>query len=123
MPKNYFRKDWILYEEIANHGGRAPQDLIPVTLKTDDAIETNKHIPFIIENEEGYTVKTGKNEFHAVTEEHNIVFIALYIDNKYEYKQYFNNGDTPEAVFKVPKGKKVEAVAFCNLHGMFKFTL
>lgn len=120
--QKYFRKDWILYEEIVSEGGRKPADLLDVNLKEDDP-ETNKHVPFIEETADGYKVKSGKNEFHATTEEHSTMFIDLFVDDKYQYRQYIAKGENPEATFNVPKGTKVQAFAFCNLHGMFTYKL
>lgn len=119
---NYFRKDWILFQEIANEGGKLPEVLIPVNAKEANPDE-NKHVPFIEKTANGYVVKTGKNEFHATAPDHHTMFIELRVDDKFIYKQMIALGEKPEATFNVPHGTKVEAYAFCNLHGMWKFTL
>ncbi len=118
----YFRKDWILYQEAANEGGQKPEGLLDVIAKQDDP-ETNKHVPFIIETETGYTVKVGKNEFHGTDEKHHTMFIELQVDNKFFYKKIVGLNETPEASFNIPKGTVVKALAFCNLHGLFEYTL
>jgi len=115
----YYRKDWILFQEIANEGGKNPEELIEVNPKEDD-VETNKHVPYIEELENGYKVSIGKNELHPMTKEHHIIFIDLYVDDKYVYRQYLELDEKPIATFEVPKGKKVVALEFCNLHGLYK---
>ena len=45
--KDLYRKDWILFEELANEGGKLPKDLLPIKIKYEDP-ETNKHVPFVI---------------------------------------------------------------------------
>lgn len=118
MNNKYFRKDWILYDEIVNDGGKMPDGIKPTKVQTGDP-EENKHVPFIIETDNGYLVKSGKNEYHATDESHKTMFIDLFVDDKYQYRQYIAFGEKPEAEFNVPKGNKVVAVAFCNLHGLF----
>lgn len=118
----YFRKDWIMYQEVANEGGKQPEALIEINVKTDNP-ETNKHVPFIEETTNGYSVRCGKTEFHAETEEHHTIFIELVVDETYFYKKYIKYGEEPKVEFSVPKGSKVEAFAFCNLHGLWKFSL
>ena len=122
MENKYFRKDWILFDEIVNDGGTKPASLLPTKVQTGNPDE-NKHVPFIEELADGYLVKSGKNEYHATDEKHKTMFIDLFVDNKYQYRQYIAIGEKPEAKFTVPKGKVVKAVAFCNLHGLFTSTL
>lgn len=118
----FYRKDWILYQEVANEGGKTPEALIEMNVK-EDLPDSNKHVPYIEEIEDGYVVKCGKKEFHATDAEHHTLFIDLNVDNKYQYRQYIHIGELPEATFKVPKGTRVTAVAFCNLHGLWKSEL
>ena len=40
---------------------------------------TEKHVPFIIEEEDGYLVKVGENAAHPMTEEHFIQWIELIV--------------------------------------------
>jgi len=46
------------------------------------------------------------------------MFIELRVDEKFVYKQYLKQDEEAKAEFLVPKGKKVTAYAFCNLHGL-----
>ncbi|MCK5945653.1 MAG: hypothetical protein KAG04_00110 [Mycoplasmataceae bacterium] len=114
---NYYRKDWILFHEIANDGGKYPEDLLTVKVKEDDP-ETNKHVPFIEETTDGYKVRVGKNEFHGNDKDHKVMFIDLFIDDLMVRKN-IKIGEELSFEFKVNKGKDVKAVAFCNLHGLF----
>jgi len=51
------------------------------------------------------------------------IYIQLHSDDKLIMRKLIESGDEPEYHFKTEKGKKVEAFSFCNLHGMFKYTL
>lgn len=117
---NYYRKDWILFQEIANEGGKIPEGFLPVNAKEMNPDE-NKHVPFIVKTEKGYKVTSGKNEMHPIDAEHHLMFIDLYVDNQ-TFRINFKNGDVPSHEFIVEEGKEVVAYAFCNLHGMFKYT-
>lgn len=90
--------------------------------KTAD-VAVEKHVPYIQEMEDGYLVKVGKETTHPMTEEHWIEFIELEIDNTKLYRYYLKPVDTPEAYFKVPKGEKVVAREYCNLHGLWESKL
>lgn len=119
--KKLFIKDWILYEELGNEGGQKPDGLKEVIIKYDDP-NKNKHVPFIIENNDGYTVKIGKNEYHAEDDEHHTVMAQLSVDD-ITITKYFKNNEVPEFSVVISKGKNVRARAFCNLHGLFAYEL
>jgi superoxide reductase len=80
---------------------------------------TEKHVPFIIEEEDGYLVKVGENTAHPMTEEHFIQWIELTVGTRV-YRKELKPGDAPEAKFKTCKYDKVEAREYCNLHGLWK---
>ncbi len=82
-------------------------------------VETEVHVPFITETENGYNVKVGKNSVHPMTEDHYIKFIELYVDKNLVIRKLFNPGDTPEIEVKSRKGKEVYSVIRCNLHGLW----
>ena len=113
----YFRKDWILFQEIANEGGKLPEELLEVKAREENP-DKNKHVPFIEETEDGYKVRIGKNEKHPNNVEHHVMFVDLYVDGL-QMRKTFNINEELIFVVKTNKGKKVEAVAFCNLHGLF----
>ena len=118
----YYRKDWILFQEVANEGGKVPETFKETTIKSDDP-DKNKHVPYIEETNDGYKVKVGKNEFHATDSEHHTMFIELVVDNQFYYKKIIKLNEKPEADFKINKGKEVKAYAFCNLHGLFEYKM
>lgn len=88
--------------------------------RSEDA-STEKHVPYIEEVENGYLVKVGKEVDHPMTEAHYIQFIEITVDGTDQYRKFLNPTDKPEALFIVPKGKKVVAKEYCNLHGLWKF--
>ena len=83
-------------------------------------VETEKHVPFVEELENGYKVTVGKPGLHPMMEKHWIEFIELYVDGKLVGKAELKAGDQPVAVFEVEKGKEVFAREFCNLHGLWQ---
>lgn len=85
--------------------------------KTADS-STEKHVPFIKREESAYIVKVGENTPHPMQEKHYIEWIELNVDGAV-YRKYLSPGDKPEAVFKVPEGKKVSAREYCNIHGLW----
>ena len=80
---------------------------------------TEKHVPFIVENADGYTVRIGKDAAHPMTEEHSIQFIEILIDDEKLHRVYLKPGHEAVANFKVAKGNKVVAREYCNLHGLW----
>ncbi|RKY08936.1 MAG: desulfoferrodoxin [Planctomycetota bacterium] len=84
--------------------------------KTADAA-TEKHVPVISKVEGGYKVKVGSVP-HPMLEEHYIQWIELLADGK-AYRQFFEPGDEPEAVFNV-EADSVSAREHCNVHGLWK---
>jgi superoxide reductase len=76
-----------------------------------------KHIPVILENEEGVNVKIGSVE-HPMTEEHYIEWIEISTENG-ESKKFLTPDDKPEANFPV-KNKNIKAREYCNIHGLWK---
>lgn len=82
---------------------------------------TEKHVPYIEEQADGYLVKVGKETPHPMTPEHWIQFIELIIDGNRVYRHFLSPNDAPETFFKVEKGSNVIAREYCNLHGLWKF--
>jgi len=107
--------------ELANVGGG---ELVccgqPMKLqeeKSEDS-STEKHVPFIIKEDDKVTVKVGENTEHPMMEKHYIQWIELLADDKV-YRRFLNPDDKPEAVFYL-KADKVSAREYCNLHGLWK---
>ena len=85
--------------------------------KTADS-STEKHVPFIKREGNGYIVKVGENALHPMEENHYIEWIELTVDGISHIK-FLKPGDSPEAVFEIPEGKEITAREYCNLHGLW----
>jgi superoxide reductase len=96
-----------------------PTELIQIEAKTQDST-IEKHVPYIEEVEDGYIVKVGQNEKHPMKPEHFIEMIEILVDDRELHRVYLKPGEEAEYVFRVPKGKKVEAREYCNIHGLWK---
>lgn len=77
-----------------------------------------KHVPVIEKTKEGILVKVGSTP-HPMEQEHYIEWIEVMFDGRVG-KQFLNPGDKPEALFKGIEAEKVDARAYCNLHGLWK---
>lgn len=95
-----------------------PNGVEIVQLKSEDAT-VEKHVPFIEEKENGYLVKVGKEAKHPMLDAHYIEFIEIEVDEEYLYRRCLKPGMEPEAFFEVPKGEKVVAREYCNIHGVW----
>lgn len=80
--------------------------------------DENKHVPFIVEQENGYLVKVGKSAAHPMDADHYIVWIQLDVDG-ISLRKYLKPGDAPEAFFHV-KGANPVAYELCNKHNLWK---
>lgn len=78
---------------------------------------SEKHLPVIEKTESGVRVKVGLIP-HPMEEAHFIEWIEIIADGR-AYKKFLNPGDKPEAEFEI-KAKKIQARAYCNLHGLWK---
>lgn len=121
------KQDFIKFDcgtvaEVVFVGNDCKEDnaLEVLVAKNEDAT-TEKHVPYIEEKENGYLVKVGKETKHPMLEKHYIQFIEIIVDGDKLYRKYLNPGDEPEVFFEVPKGTKVEAKEFCNLHGLWEY--
>ena len=83
---------------------------------TTDAA-TEKHVPVIEKTGYTVTVKVG-SVAHPMEEKHYIEFIELLADGKV-YRKFLKPDDNPRAAFEI-SADKVEARAYCNLHGLWK---
>lgn len=83
----------------------------------DAALE--KHVPVIEKTDDGYLVKVG-SVAHPMTPEHWIEWIEITSeDGIFMQRRMLTPSSTPEAVFKTD-AQKVTALAYCNLHGLWK---
>jgi len=94
------------------------KEMILQTENTKDAA-VEKHIPVVTKLSDGYEVKVGST-LHPMTEAHYIEWIELILDGSCVATQFLNPGDEPKVIFKSCYGEKVEARAYCNLHGHWK---
>lgn len=75
-----------------------------------------KHVPVIEKKEGGYLVKVGDVP-HPMTEKHLINFIELRTTTSV-FRKKLNPEEAPQAFF-VTDEEAVEAVSYCNLHGLW----
>jgi len=85
--------------------------------KTADS-STEKHVPVIEKQGNGYKVTVGSVP-HPMTDEHHIEWIEIQFDDKVGRK-YLNPGDAPEAFFDGITAATIKAREFCNVHGLWK---
>ena len=94
------------------------QDMVKLEAKTADS-STEKHVPLIKKEENGYRVTVGST-LHPMTAEHSIQWIELTVDSLV-MRQELKPGDKPEAFFCFcGEAKEVSAREYCNLHGLWK---
>lgn len=55
-----------------------------------------------------------------MTEAHYIEWIEVTVDDRWVATVFLKPGDEPKVTFKTCLGNKVEAKAYCNLHGYWK---
>lgn len=91
--------------------GKEMEKLIPNTV--DAAHE--KHVPVVEKTSEGVLVRVG-SEPHPMIPEHYIMWIEVR-QGKQMMRKYLSPGDEPRADFCIQG--EVEAVAYCNLHGLW----
>ncbi|PIE61143.1 MAG: desulfoferrodoxin [Desulfobacterales bacterium] len=83
----------------------------------DAAVE--KHVPVVEKVDGGYKVSVG-SVAHPMAEAHWIEWIELIsCDGKYVQRMILPPDSTPEVTFKCD-AEKVTALAYCNLHGLWK---
>ena len=108
--------------EILNEGAPAlvccgvPMEKLEA--KTEDA-STEKHVPFLEEEEGGVLVKVGQNQAHPMLENHYIKFIEILRKDRV-CRLELKPDDKPEGFFPVKKKDIIEVREWCNLHGLWK---
>lgn len=97
--------------------GEKMVELIPGSV---DASQ-EKHVPAVTVKCKKVTVNVGE-VLHPMTPEHYINFVAVETTNGVHVKN-FTPEDAPEAVFSLADGEKlVNVYAYCNLHGLWKYS-
>jgi superoxide reductase len=76
-----------------------------------------KHVPVVEKTEGGFLVKIGEVP-HPMEESHYIMWIEIRYDDQIE-RVFLKPGDEPQAEFCI-KAENIEALAYCNLHGLWQ---
>ncbi|MEM3546325.1 MAG: desulfoferrodoxin [Candidatus Bathyarchaeia archaeon] len=84
--------------------------------KTED-VGMEKHVPVVEKTEKTVRVKVGSTP-HPMEEKHYIEWIEVVADDA-TLRKFLKPGDKPEAVFEL-KADKIQARAYCNIHGLWK---
>lgn len=84
--------------------------------KTED-VGKEKHVPVLEKVANGIKIKVGSVP-HPMEEKHYIEWIEIIADN-ITYRKFLKPGDKPEAIFEI-NAKKIEARAYCNIHGLWE---
>jgi len=83
---------------------------------SEDAAQ-EKHVPVIDKIDGGYKISVGSVE-HPMSDDHYIEWIELLADGS-TFIKFLSPGEKPMAEFMIA-ADKVEARAYCNLHGFWK---
>ena len=81
-----------------------------------------KHVPYPEARDNGMHVAVGKEMAHPMTEEHHIEWIEV-INGPYVNRKYLKPGEKPEADFYVPLQKGMIVREYCNIHGLWEYTV
>jgi len=84
--------------------------------KTEE-VGKEKHVPVIEKTESGVKIKVGAVP-HPMEEKHYIEWIEIIAKGRV-YRKFLSPQDKPEAEFKI-KVEKIEARAYCNIHGLWR---
>ncbi len=76
-----------------------------------------KHVPVVEKTKTGIKVKVGSIP-HPMEEKHYIEWIVLVADG-IAYRKCLKPGDKPEVEF-CAKGEVMTALAYCNVHGLWR---
>jgi superoxide reductase len=92
----------------------------PMVLQDPNTVDAaqEKHVPVVEKTDKGVKVTIGSNP-HPMTEEHYIEWIEVIVNGEVK-RHHLKPGDEPSAEFCCVEVDKVEARAYCNLHGLWK---
>jgi len=97
----------------------------PMNLQEEKKQEegNEKHLPYVVKNEDGsLVIRIGETE-HPMEEKHYIEWIEINMkDGGRITKKYFKAGDKPEVEFHT-RGEHFEIRAYCNVHGLWKLEI
>lgn len=94
--------------------------LQPLKENTSDGAK-EKHVPYAVEEANGTRVQIG-SVLHPATEEHHIVWIEM-IQDSYVMRCYIMPGEKPQAFFPVKLKAGTVLREYCNLHGLWTYTV
>ena len=91
----------------------------PMNLKEPNTVDAakEKHVPVVQKSDNGYKVKVG-DVAHPMEDKHYIEWITVQADGNC-CLAFLKPGQHPEAEFEI-KANKINAFAYCNLHGYWK---
>jgi len=90
--------------------------VLEVENSTDAAVE--KHVPVIEKVNGGARVKVGSVP-HPMTEDHYIEWVQVRTGDEEGCRRFLQPGDQPEALFP-SGGGAATALAYCNIHGLWR---
>lgn len=83
----------------------------------EEEVGSEKHVPVVEKTDTGIKVKVGAMP-HPMKGDHFIEWIEVIVDGKV-YRKFLKPEEPPEAEWEI-KAEKVEARAYCNIHGLWK---
>ena len=79
---------------------------------------SEKHIPFVMDSEDGVLVKIGKH-FHPMVKAHYIYFTEMESDN-FCVRKFFSPGEDPGVFFYTKGLSTLSFRSYCLIHGVFQ---
>ena len=85
--------------------------------------EEKTDAPLVLSCEKGgMRVVVGRDTPHPMTDQHHIEWIEV-INGPYVNRRYLKPGEEPRADFHVPLQKGMVIREFCNIHGLWEYTV
>ena len=81
-----------------------------------------KHVPVAVQADGGQIRVTVGAVAHPMTEAHYIMWIEVIAADRV-YRKYLKPGEAPEALFPVAYRSGLVLREYCNLHGLWAFTI
>ena len=81
-----------------------------------------KHVPVAAQADGGRLKVSVGAVAHPMTEAHYIMWIEV-VDGDMVYRKYLKPGEAPEAVFPVAFRSGLVLREYCNLHGLWSYTI
>ena len=81
-----------------------------------------KHVPAASQTDDGLLKVTVGSVAHPMLDAHYIMWIEV-VDGDLVCRKYLKPGDAPEAVFPVKFRSGLVLREYCNLHGLWSYTI